>query len=140
MHYNKKPGTTDTEQLPDLKLKQLQYEIDSCKRMLDFMSEENIHMKNRISEILKEKFDTWLLEEVDGFQTRFIRKDNLIALLRNEISEMDKLLLHAMYKEGKPDKKIEIKLKRLHRNIDNTEKQSGKLKSDFHRFLSTNIL
>lgn len=97
-------------------------------------------MKNRLSEILKEKFDTYLLEEVDGFQTRFIRKDNMIALLRNEITELDEIPVAGILKDEKLLKKMKIKMKRLHKNINNTEKQFGKLKSDFHKFLSINIL
>jgi hypothetical protein len=126
--------------MPHLKIKQLQYEINSWRRLLDYLTEENIEMKNRLSEILKEKFDTYLLEEVDGFQSRFIRKDNLIALLRNEIKELDAIPVAEISKDERILKKMVIKIKRLHKNISNTEKQFGKLKSDFHKFLSTNIL
>jgi hypothetical protein len=126
--------------MPHLKIKQLQYQVNSWKRLLDYLTEENIQMKNRLSEILKEKFDTYLLEEVDGFQTRFIRKDNLIALLRNEIKELDEIPVAEISKDERILKKMIIKIKRLHKNISNTEKQFGKLKSDFHKFLSTNIL
>ncbi len=126
--------------MPHLKIKQFHYEINSWKRLLDYLTEENIQMKNRLSEILKEKFDTYLLEEVDGFQTRFIRKDNMIALLRNEITELDEIPVAGILKDEKLLKKMKIKMKRLHKNINNTEKQFGKLKSDFHKFLSINIL
>jgi len=126
--------------MPELKIKQLQYEINSWKRLLDFIMDENIHLKNRLSEILKDRFDKYLLEEVDGFQSRFIRADNLVALLRNEITEVDKLLRHEMFKEGNLLKNAEIKVKRLHKNINNAEKQFNRIKSDFHRFLSHNIL
>lgn len=126
--------------MPQLKIKQLQYEINSWKRLLDYLTEENIQMKNRLSEILKEKFDTYLLEEVDGFQTRFIRKDNLINLLRNEIKDLDEIPVDDICKTEKSLKKMKIKTKRLYRNMSNTEKQFSKLKSDFHKFLSTNIL
>ncbi len=126
--------------MPHLKIKQLKYEINSWKRFLDYLTEENIQMKNRLSEILKEKFDTYLLEEVDGFQTRFIRKDNLVEVLRNEVLELDEIPVTEIFKDERIFKKIKTKIKRLHKNIINTEKQFSKLKSDFHKFLSTNIL
>lgn len=126
--------------MPHLKIKQLQYEINSWKRFLDYLTEENIQMKNRLSEILLEKFDTYLLEEVDGFQTRFIRKDHLVEMLRNEVMELDALAVVEVFKDERLFKKIKTKIKRLHKNIINTEKQFSKLKSDFHKFLSTNIL
>ena len=97
-------------------------------------------MKNRLSEILKDKFDSYLLEEVDGFQTRFIRKDNLVEVLRNEVMELDETPVAEIFKDERIFKKITAKIKRLHKNISNTEKQFSKLKSDFHKFLSTNIL
>ncbi len=126
--------------MPHLKIKQLKYEINSWKRFLDYLTEENIQMKNRLSEILKEKFDTYLLEEVDGFQTRFIRKDNLVEVLRNEVLELDAIPVTEIFKDERIFKKIKTKIKRLHKNIINTEKQFSKLKADFHKFLSTNIL
>ena len=126
--------------MPQLKIKQLQYEISSWKRFLDYLTEENIQMKNRLSEILKDKFDSYLLEEVDGFQTRFIRKDNLVEVLRNEVMELDETPVAEIFKDERIFKKITAKIKRLHKNISNTEKQFSKLKSDFHKFLSTNIL
>ena len=52
------------DKIPELKLIQLQYEINTWKRLLSFMSEENIQLKNRLSEVLKNKFDKNLLEEV----------------------------------------------------------------------------
>jgi regulator of replication initiation timing len=60
-----KPGD-----ISDFKLKQLQYEIDSWKRLLGFMMEENIHLKIRLSEMLKNKFDNNLLEEVEIFYNK----------------------------------------------------------------------
>jgi hypothetical protein len=123
-----------------LKKKQLQYEINNLKRLLDFMTDENIHLKNRISEILSDRFDTYLLEEVDGFQSSLIREDNLIALLKNEITEVDSLMRKEADKDAGLLKKTEVKLKRLHRNMQTAEKQFGKLKLQFHRFLSKNIV
>jgi hypothetical protein len=123
-----------------LKKKQLQYEINNLKRLLDFMTDENVHLKNRISEILSDRFDTYLLEEVDGFQSCIVREDNLIALLRNEITEVDSLMSKETNKDAALLKKTEVKLKRLHRNMQNAEKQFKKLKLQFHRFLSKNIV
>lgn len=123
-----------------LKKKQLQYEINNLRRLLDFMADENVHLKNRISEILSDRFDTYLLEEVDGFQSSLIREDNLIALLRNEITEVDSLMRKEADRDAGLLKKTEVKLKRLHRNMQTAEKQFAKLKLQFHRFLSKNIV
>lgn len=79
--------------MPELKLKQLQYERDTLKRLLDFMIDENVHMKNRLSEVLQDKFDKNLLKGIEFFQSTFLKEDELIGLLRNDFAELNKLLV-----------------------------------------------
>ena len=79
--------------MPELKLKQLQYERDTLKRLLDFMIDENGHMKNRLSEVLQDKFDKNLLKGIEFFQSTFLKEDELIGLLRNDFAELNKLLV-----------------------------------------------
>jgi regulator of replication initiation timing len=125
--------------MPELKLKQLQYESDSWKRLLGFIMDENIHLKNRLSEVLKDKFDNNLLEEVEGFQSSFIKEDELIGLLRNDVAELDKLLVREIFEDGKIANEIDKKLNRLRNNITIAEKQFGKLKVEFNSYLSENV-
>jgi regulator of replication initiation timing len=125
--------------MPELKLKQLQYESDSWKRLLGFIVDENIHLKNRLSEVLKDKFDNNLLEEVEGFQSSFIKEDELIGLLRNDVAELDKLLVREIFEDGKIANEIDKKLNRLRNNITIAEKQFGKLKVEFNSYLSENV-
>jgi regulator of replication initiation timing len=125
--------------MPELKLKQLQYETDTWKRLLGFMMEENIHLKNRLSEVLKDKFDKNLLERVEGFQSNFIREDEMISLLRNDVAELDKLLVREIFEDGTIIKKVDSKLKHLRNNIKNAEKEFSRLKLEFNNYLSENI-
>lgn len=125
--------------MPELKLKQLQYEAETWKRLLGFMMDENIHLKNRLSEILKDGFDNNLLDEVETFQSRFVKEDELIGLLRNEVAELDKLLVREAFEDGAIIKQVDRKLKKLRDNIQNAEKQFGKLKTEFNSYLSENM-
>jgi regulator of replication initiation timing len=125
--------------MPELKLKQLIYEADTWKRLLGFMMEENIHLKNRVSQILKDRFDENLLEEVEVFQSSFVKEDEMIGLLRNDVAELDKLLQKEVFEDGMIIKNVQSKLKKLRHNIKNAEKQFGKLKADFNNYLSENI-
>lgn len=125
--------------MPDLRLKQLQCESDTWKRLLGFMKDENIQLKNRLSEVLKDKFDKSLLVEVEVFQNNFIKEDELVALLRNDVAELDKLLVREICEDGKIINKIDIKLKNLRNNIMNAEKQFSKLKSAFNSYLLENM-
>jgi len=125
--------------MPELKLKQLQYESDTWKRLLGFMMDENIHLKNRLSEVLKDKFDKNLLVEIEGFQNNFIKEDELIGLLRNDVAGLDKLLEREIFEDGKIVNEIDKRLKNLRNNIVYAEKQFGKLKLEFNNYLSENI-
>ncbi|MBK7123893.1 MAG: hypothetical protein IPH68_14545 [Chitinophagaceae bacterium] len=122
------------------KLTQLQFETVSWQRLLDFMTDENIHHKNRLSEILKDRFDKNLLEEVDGFQNRFIRMDELIALLRHDHAEARKILQRETYADPLIQKKITGCMKKLRKNMITAEEQFGKLQSAFNHFLIENII
>ena len=125
--------------MPELKLKQLQYESDTWKRLLGFMMDENIHLKNRLSEVLKDKFDKNLLVEIEGFQNNFIKEDELIGLLRNDVAGLDKLLEREIFEDGKIVNEIDRRLKNLRNNIVYAEEQFGKLKLEFNNYLSENI-
>lgn len=122
-----------------LKLKQLRYESDTWKRTLGFLIDENIHLKNRLSEILKEQFNRKLLDEVEIFQNKFIYEDELICLLRNDVAEIDKLLNREIVENGKLATQIDKNLQRIRNNILNAEKEFSRLKLEFNGYLSENI-
>lgn len=124
--------------MQDVKLKQLQYESDSWKRLLRFTMDENIHLKHRLSQVLKDKFDKNLLEEVESFQSNFLKEDDRICLLRNDVAELDKLLVRER-EDGKISTEIDRRLKNLRNNIIIAERQFGKLKLEFNNYLSENI-
>jgi hypothetical protein len=128
-----------TDYMPELKLKQLQYESDTWKRLLVFMQEENVHLKNRLSEVLKDKFNNNLLEEVEVFQAGFVKEDELISFLRNEVAEIDSELLKDIFVDGKINKGLEKKLNRLRKNLTSAEKRFDKMKLAFKNYLAQNI-
>ena len=126
------------DDIPDFKLKQLQYEIDSWKRLLGFMIEENIHLKIRLASVLKNKFDNNLLDEVEHFYSKIIKEDDLFLLLRNEISELENLLENIIFKEDVFFKNTNRRFRRFRNNINATEKQFGILKYNFNNYLIEN--
>jgi tRNA A37 N6-isopentenylltransferase MiaA len=126
--------------MSDLKLKQLQYESNTWKRLLGFIMEENMHLKNRIAELLKDRFDSNLLEEVEDFQSRFVKEDELISLLRNDVAKVDRLLVREIFEDGKIIHKVNTDLKKMRNDITMAEKEFCRLKSEFNNYLSENIL
>jgi hypothetical protein len=125
--------------MPQKKVKQIQFESNTWKRLLDFFREENVYLKNRLSDILKESFDRSLLEALENFQSQFIKQDELNGVLRNEISELDKLLLDEKIKEAIRKPLIERILTNLRENLSNSEKRFCALQLDFNKYLSENI-
>ncbi|HEY6064391.1 MAG TPA: hypothetical protein VIV35_12320 [Chitinophagaceae bacterium] len=123
-----------------LKLKQLQFEAETWKRVLGFMTDENIHLKNRLSEILKNNFDNNLLEEVEIFHSNFLKEDEKIDLLKKEVAGLDKLLVREIFEDGTIIRQVDSKLKRLRNNIKIAEAQFTRLKTDFNNYLSENII
>lgn len=121
--------------MPDQKLRQLQYEADTWKRLLGFMMDENIHLKNRVSEILRNNFDRIHLDEIDDFQNRSVKADQLISLLRNEVVELDKLLTREVFEDGQIIHLVQEKLTRIRSSISNAEKNLAELKAAFNNYI-----
>ena len=129
-----KPGL-----MPDGQQIQLQYESDTMKRLLGFMMDENIHLKNRLSEVLKAEFNKNLLDEVELFLSRFIKEDEVIGLLRNDLSELDKLLMKNAFEKELIKKEVYKRIKNLANNVLIAERQFSKLKLEFNNYLLENM-
>lgn len=129
----------NVEDMPEMKLKQVQYEVDSWKRVLRFITEENIYLKSRLSEAIKDRFDERLLIDAEEFQTKFLKKDELISLLRNETAEWEKLLVREMFEDEIKMNEIERKFKTLRSNISFAESGFNKIKAEFNNYLIENI-
>ena len=107
--------------------------------MINCIMDENIHLKNRLTEVLKDKFNKNLLDDLEYFHNNFIREDEMIRLMRNDIVELDELLVKEIFEDGKIIKQVERKLHKLHNDLENIQKQFGKLKFEFNNYLSENI-
>ena len=115
-----------------LKLEQLRFESDTWKRNLAFMTEENIHLKSRLSEILKKKIDKTLLPSAEEFNSSFLKHDDLIKVLRNDISGFDQLLTREQFENGAIIKTVESQLEVIRNNIKVTEERFNTLKLNFY--------
>ncbi len=122
-----------------LTVTELQRESEKLKQRLGSMIDENVSLKYRLSEVLKEKFDKKMLLEVEEYQNYFVREDELIGLLRNDIAVLDKLMSSSQTEtvEMSP---IDKKLKKLRSNILSVENQFGMLKAEFVSYLIRNKL
>jgi hypothetical protein len=127
---------TKNGRMSKVKLGQLKYESDTWKRLMGFLMDENVHLKNRLSEVLKANFENSLLNDVENFHSEFIRTDELIGLVRNDIAEFDSLLTREVFEDGAIVKQVE---KKLRHGVRAAEEHFGRLKSAFNSYLSENI-
>ena len=125
--------------MSELKLQQMQHEINTWKRMLGFMQEENVHLKNRLSEVLKDRFNKDLLDTVEFYQTKFIEEDEMIVLLKTKVSELENTLLNTILSNDSNDKLLSKKIEKLRKGIDDAEKKFNSVNNNFNKYLAENI-
>lgn len=116
-------------------IRQFQYESESWKRTLAFMTDEMIHLKNRLSEVLRGKIDATRLITAENFQTCFITQDDLIALLKSDIADFDKLLVKEIYLDGAIIAHVKMKLKNIGMRMRTAEDRFNDMKMAFNNQL-----
>lgn len=121
------------------KMEQFIYETDTWKRSLVIMRDENIHLKNRLTEILKNGFDKKLLENLEYFQTRFIKEDERIGLIRDDVAAIDKIIQDKLLKDDQVVKETNKKLAILRNNVLHAEIEFNELKLEFSNY-AQNVL
>jgi hypothetical protein len=73
-------------------LKNISREFEYSKRLTTFMKTENIHLKNRISEIVLNTKDELLLNELECFQSRSVNYDTTIFIAEIDIATLTNAL------------------------------------------------
>jgi hypothetical protein len=120
-------------------LPQLQHENDTWKQLLEFFQEENVYLKNTLSNILRSEIDNNFLERAEYFQNQFLSEDQKIAILRSDVNEQNKLLLRELFEDGAIIKEVIHKHTKLRKDIEIAEKTFNKLKTEFENYLSEAI-
>ncbi|MCF3108304.1 hypothetical protein LL912_05900 [Niabella sp. CC-SYL272] len=121
----------------DPKFQQIQYECDTWKRAVTFMMEESIIMKNRLSEVLRTHFNRNLLEGIELLLNKLIRNDERIGIFRDDLK-----LLEASgtgHFTEQDEKLFESRIRLLHNDLLQMEKQFARLKSEFNHYLLDQI-
>jgi len=120
----------------NLKVRQFKHESETWKRNLEFMMQENAHLKNRLSEVLDTiSNDEDILNAAEEYQNHFIREDESFHLLRRDIAELDHLLNREIYEDGMLKKEVVYKKKKLSKEIETSIKEFNKMKFDFNSYL-----
>lgn len=68
--------------------------IRSWTTALEKLRQENVQLKNRLSTAIQQQVSRSFLDEAELFQQRFIDKDQVIDLLRHDISLLARKSMH----------------------------------------------
>ncbi|HET7115884.1 MAG TPA: hypothetical protein VFI29_05310 [Hanamia sp.] len=119
---------------PKIGVQQFQTIIERWKQLLNSRMEENLLLKDKLADILKNNYGENSLEEIEDFQTQFIIEDQLIHSLRRDVNDLDNLLYSKMFEDGKMEKSFETKLDNLDKDIASSVTRFRILKSTFDDF------
>lgn len=118
------------------KLEQFSHENHTWQRMLDFFREENAYLKNRLSEVVDHKTGDEFLLLAEHYQNQFINKDECIALLKKDISEVNADLQEELKKQKKdPENSFESRHIKIRNEIEYFERNFSQLKNEFNKYL-----
>lgn len=137
---NTNPNIPNLTSMSELEMRQMYHENEAWKRLLNFMLDENVLLKYRLSEIVRHNSDPGFLEKAEDFQSRFVKNDILISLLRDDVADIGSLLISKEQDHSNRSDQINSRLKKLRHNVAQVERQFSKLRLDFNSYMSERIV
>jgi hypothetical protein len=122
------------------KLEQFRYEEASWIRTVDYLQQENIMLKNRLAEIMQYEVDENMLEQAEMYQNIFLGKDAILAILRHDIKEVERLL--SSQKNGEAENTEARLLKKqlkLRQDMEKMENEFNRIKRQFNGYLADSL-
>jgi hypothetical protein len=121
-------------------IKQFDHENDSWRRSLAYMQMENVHLKNRLGQIIKSDEHNELLDLMEFYQNFFIHEDEVITILRHDISLHDLRLKQMSNDLNLCLGKIITIQKQLRHDIELEEKKFNQLKLEFNNHFTEKLV
>ncbi|MEV4884017.1 hypothetical protein MRBLMN1_002528 [Chitinophaga ginsengisegetis] len=109
------------------------HQNEAWKEILKQLENENIFFKTKLTDILTTDLSKVQLAHLEFFQSRFLKMDSWIGLLRHEIREYTILLKQ---QTGSPEQGFLNRYKSLMENIFSIRESFQLLRADFQDYLS----
>ena len=132
-----------TYKLPKMKnvvLNQLIYEVETWKRLIVFIKNENLLRVNRLNEIITSGVDNSILYKIENFQEEFLNLESLYMVLNDEIVDQHNRLklLQKDDLENELFRLINLQ-KQTRNNMEKLINKINKIKADFFQDFSEKL-
>jgi hypothetical protein len=114
-----------------------EFEIESWKRMLGFLSDENINSKLHLSDIVKDMGDGdgKVMERVEYFHNTLLKEDEVIDFLYKEVIDHNRLMLHVDSEFHDSGTELKEKQKKMRIELENAKSEFFKLNLELNDWL-----
>jgi len=121
-------------------LEQLIYEVETWKRLIVFIKNENLMRINRLNEIIKSNDDKKILYKIENFQVQFMMLEELYSVLNDEVVDQHNRLMLVQKKEYDIDLISIIKHQQdIRISIEILINKINKIKADFFQDFSEKL-
>ena len=121
--------------MPEKNYEDIKHEQASWLKTLDRLRQENVHLKNKLSEIIQDDISRELLEKAEFFHGLFVDKDTVISLLRRDIAHQSAATTAFVIngeRLGIMDEQV-----KLEHDVARMEKEFKAVKTEFNEFLKS---
>ena len=121
-------------------IEQLIYEVETWKRLIVFIKNENLMRINRLNDIIKSNNDKNILFKIENFQVQFLTLEEIYFVLNDEVLEQQNRLMLVYKKEYEIDIILLIKEQQdIRLNIETLINKINKIKADFFQEFSEKL-
>jgi hypothetical protein len=122
------------------RLNQFRYEVSSCKRILEFIKQENIQTKNHLADVVRYSEPAhYFLNDVEHLINNLLQIETAITLISEDIGAFERLLDKEFYIDG-TSKSITATRHAIIKDINNLESQFKSIKYEVDSFLNNTLL
>ena len=121
----------------NLLISQFRSENETWNRTLESLTEEDVNLKMRLSEILQnmDKRDDRLLDRIEHFHNRLLKINEIIKFLRVEVNKIEKQLLPKFVIKTELISDMGHKQKKIRKDMEMVEFEFHVLKFDLNNFI-----
>ena len=121
-------------------IEQLIYEVETWKRLIVFIKNENLMRINRLNDIIKSNNDKNILFKIENFQVQFLTLEEIYFVLNDEVLEQQNRLMLVYKKEYEIDIILLIKEQQdIRLNMEKLINKINKIKADFFQEFSEKL-